>query len=718
MVRRMPDSLVSEFGPKLAETDWSCLQPNMSADKMVEAFQSAALRLVDEHFPQKQVTVIEGDQPYFTEELRQLRRRRDRAYQRGGKSSATYLSLQNRFQMKLNSEAGKYKDKIIKEVSDGKRGSAYKAIRKLGESKADSDQKKEFTIPAYIEEGLTPQQAANRLADCFSAISQTVEPLDVSKFHPALRLEIEEGKISTTKPIISQHDVYRKLIKIKKPNSSVEGDIPKRLINEYPFLWAGPASNIFNRIIQTSEWPSNWKLENAIVLHKTEDPRLVKNEDDVRTISKTKFLSKVLESLLGGWLLPIVDPYLDPGQCGGLSKSSTNHYLIKLLDFVHSTLDQQDPHAVALATLDLSKAYNRGDSMVIQDLHDMHTPGWLLALLCSYLSSRAMVLRYQGATSSRRELPGGYGAGTWLGGFLFLIKFNGICLRPTIPRPSGNRAIQLKYVDDATKAASINLKKSLIPDPKTRPFPLNYHERTQMVIDPNENPLQHELDRFQAETTQHNFVTNKKKTFAMLFNNSRKLAFPPEFTMGGDEFLEVKNHLKILGVMVQDDLRWGAQVKQMTTKASKKLWLLRRMKQLGVDESTIVTYWKSEGRCHLEYGVPVWNGGVTKGQQRDLQRVQRRAVAAITGSRRDDYTASCHRLGLEPDLGRRRLQLCRTFARRTAMKSRHQDLFTRLENPRQTRGGRKEWREPPCRTRRHFRSARPYLTRILNGETN
>jgi hypothetical protein len=228
--------------------------------------------------------------------------------------------------------------------------------------------------------------------------------------------------------------------------------------------------------------------------------------------------------------------------------------------------------------------------------------------------------------------------------------------------------------------------------------------------------LQQELTRFQTETTENNFVTNKKKTFSMIFNNSRKYAFPPEFTMGGTDLLEVKNELKILGVIVQDDLRWGAQVKQMTTKASKKLWLLRRMKQLGIDEATITTYWKSEGRCHLEFGAPVWNGAITKSQQRDLQRVQRRAVAAITGSGREDYTAASRRLGLEPDLGQRRIRLCRTFARRTAKSSRHQDLFTRLENPRQTRGGRKEWRELPCRSRRHLRSARPYLTRILNGE--
>ena len=149
-------------------------------------------------------------------------------------------------------------------------------------------------IPAYVEAGLTPQQSANRLADYFTAISQTVEPLNVNNFTPALQTAIKNGKCDRNKPVLSQHDVYRKLIKIKKPNSSVEGDIPKKLIAKNPYLWAGPATTIFNQVIKSSVWPKQWKVENAIALHKTEKSSMVKSEEDVRTISKTNFFSKVL----------------------------------------------------------------------------------------------------------------------------------------------------------------------------------------------------------------------------------------------------------------------------------------------------------------------------------------------------------------------------------------------------------------------------------------
>ena len=79
--------------------------------------------------------------------------------------------------------------------------------------------------------------------------------------------------------------------------------------------------------------------------------------------------------------MPIVSPYLDPCQYG-LKGASITHYLVKLLQFIHEYLDMKDPHAVVVALIDLSKAFNRVlHQMVIEDLFDMHVPPWLLLIL-------------------------------------------------------------------------------------------------------------------------------------------------------------------------------------------------------------------------------------------------------------------------------------------------------------------------------------------------
>ena len=154
--------------------------------------------------------------------------------------------------------------------------------------------------------------------------------------------------------------------------------------------------------------------------------------------------SKQYKSFIGDWIFPYIEPFLDPSQCGGLKGSSITHYLVKLLHFVHSYLDRRQPHAVLLALIDLEKAFNRvSHQLVIEDLADMHIPGWLLLILISYLTERSMHIGYKGATSSRKMLPGSTPQGAFLGILLFVIIFNGALLRPAIPRI---HSLNLKYV--------------------------------------------------------------------------------------------------------------------------------------------------------------------------------------------------------------------------------------------------------------------------------
>ena len=161
----------------------------------------------------------------------------------------------------------------------------------------------------------------------------------------------------------------------------------------------------------------------------------------------------------------------------------------------------------------------------------------------------------------------------------------------------------------------------------------------------------------------------------MLYTRSTSYAFPPEFRIGNSEILNVKKTLRILGVLVQDDLKFGAQVKEMVRRASVTTWVLRRMKALGVDQTTLVTYWKAEGRVHLELACPVWSSSLTAAQSHDLERAQRMAMAAIAGRWEPSHSRQLIDLGLER-LAPRRLRLCQVFAQRTAKDSRHMDLFT------------------------------------------
>ena len=165
----------------------------------------------------------------------------------------------------------------------------------------------------------------------------------------------------------------------------------------------------------------------------------------------------------------------------------------------------------------------------------------------SYLTERSMVLTYNGATSTARNLPGSSPQGAFLGIFFFVVKYNAASLRPKIPRIILNQSCNAKlrncrkeecmkhpkemhalYIDDLTEAVAVNLKKQIISDPVQRPFPLNYHERTQHII-PEGNILQKNLENIEKFTKSNQMQINESKSKVMIFNKARKYDFPPEF---------------------------------------------------------------------------------------------------------------------------------------------------------------------------------------------
>ena len=108
IVTPLPDTLIAKFGSVLVLEDWKFLSQNMTSTELVGAFEKHTTNLVNEIFPEKQVTVSDRDKPYMTEELRLLKRQRQRVYTKWGKN-ARYNELQKEFDIKIKLEAQKYR---------------------------------------------------------------------------------------------------------------------------------------------------------------------------------------------------------------------------------------------------------------------------------------------------------------------------------------------------------------------------------------------------------------------------------------------------------------------------------------------------------------------------------------------------------------------------------------------------------------------------------
>ena len=220
---------------------------------MVQNFQTTLNKLLTETFPEKDIFISPDDQPHFNEQLRKLKRKRLREYSRHGKTEK-YFRLLNMFEEKMEIELSKYLAKIELEVTEGRRGSTYPALKRLGLRPGETTNNC-FQLPNHVAQNLSPAQSAEIIATHFSNISQEYEPLNIQKLPPNVQHHLFTQDKHMV-PILSTNDVLKRIIKGKKPNSQVPGDLPNKLVKEFSSQLAIPATAIFNKISQSASFPS------------------------------------------------------------------------------------------------------------------------------------------------------------------------------------------------------------------------------------------------------------------------------------------------------------------------------------------------------------------------------------------------------------------------------------------------------------------------------
>ena len=135
----------------------------------------------------------------------------------------------------------------------------------------------------------------------------------------------------------------------------------------------------------------------------------------------------------------------------------------------------------------------------------------------------------------------------------------------------------------------------------------------------------------------------------------------------------------------------------------------KKDERVGSGQETLVMFWKSEGRVHLEMAAPVWSSGLTLMQRKSLERCQRVAMAAIVGHWAPSQPDQLAELGLTR-LDARREKICARFALSTGTRSRHRDIFVAAQ-ANFLRLGKlsQKFVEPRARTVAYRKSAVPYL---------
>ena len=92
---------------------------------------------------------------------------------------------------------------------------------------------------------------------------------------------------------------------------------------------------------------------------------------------------------------------------------------------------------------------------------------------------------------------------------------------------------------------------------------------------------------------------------------------------------EVVQSVKILGVILRQDLKWNDHVDSITCKASKRLYLLRLLKRAGVDLHSLVQFYCACIRSVLEYACQAFNSSLPAYLSNQIERIQKQALRIL-----------------------------------------------------------------------------------------
>ena len=143
-----------------------------------------------------------------------------------------------------------------------------------------------------------------------------------------------------------------------------------------------PICAIFNASITQGHVPNLWRQANVIPIPKISPPKSVNS--DLRPISLSATLSKILESFVGGLIFNSVS---DKNQFGALKRRSTSHALISVLHHWQNALDSEN--SVRSLFVDYCKAYDRVDqNILLRKMITMNVPQFAVRWLFSFLKGR------------------------------------------------------------------------------------------------------------------------------------------------------------------------------------------------------------------------------------------------------------------------------------------------------------------------------------------
>jgi len=350
-----------------------------------------------------------------------------------------------------------------------------------------------------------------------------------------------------------------------------------------------PVCRLFNQILLSKKVPETWKIARITPVYKKGLTTAIEN---YRPVSNLNALPKLFEICLLQRLERLnIDELVSTAQHGFRKHHGTETAVASLVSKVVDGLEAKDQ--VSIYSADLTAAFDvLRKEVLVGILIKKNVPIYLVNIIHEYLSDRMAYVQIESSRSMLKDIRAGCIQGSVLGPFLFSIYMSDL---ESVVLPHQLVA----YADDSyivIKEKTLNLLK----------------QKTSDVMEAHFNWL-----------GQIGMVCNQAKTELMFMNTDSV-----ELIVNNQRIVS-KPTMKVLGMMMDNNLKWESQVNKIVSKVKSLNFGLRYLRRhLSITEIRPILF--SQVISHITYGCMVWFHALNYKQKTKIKSTFYQTLRIIT----------------------------------------------------------------------------------------